>query len=147
MEQNLILAAILFLGLLGKNSAVAFSACFLLLLRIMNLERFFPHLEQYGVKIGIIVLTVGVLTPLASGRINMGIVWDTARSFTGVLAILIGMLVAYLGGKGVGLLTVHPQVITGLVVGTVIGVAFLKGVPVGPLIGAGLLSFYYTLGK
>jgi uncharacterized membrane protein (DUF441 family) len=34
----------------------------------------------------------------------------------------------------------QPIIVTGLLIGTVIGVAFFKGVPVGPLIAAGLLS-------
>jgi UPF0756 membrane protein NGO1674 len=32
--------------------------------------------------------------------------------------------------------------VTGLLIGTVIGVAFVGGIPVGPLIAAGLLSFF-----
>lgn len=37
----------------------------------------------------------------------------------------------------------EPQVIAGLLIGTVLGVAFLRGVPVGPLIAAGILSLFY----
>ncbi|ADY94976.1 conserved hypothetical protein [Neisseria meningitidis H44/76] len=35
----------------------------------------------------------------------------------------------------------QPVLITGLLIGTVIGVAFMGGIPVGPLIAAGILSF------
>jgi uncharacterized membrane protein (DUF441 family) len=34
----------------------------------------------------------------------------------------------------------QPHLVAGLLVGTVLGVALFKGVPVGPLIAAGLLS-------
>ena len=34
----------------------------------------------------------------------------------------------------------NPTVVAGLLVGTVLGVALFRGVPVGPLIAAGLLS-------
>ncbi|MCO6560559.1 MAG: DUF441 family protein, partial [Gilliamella sp.] len=34
----------------------------------------------------------------------------------------------------------HPTIINGLIIGTLIGVAFFKGIPVGPLIAAGILS-------
>ena len=30
-----------------------------------------PLLEKYGVKIGIIILTIGVLSPLVSGKIQL----------------------------------------------------------------------------
>ena len=41
----------------------------------------------------------------------------------------------------------QPGVVPGLIVGTVIGVAFLKGVPVGPLIAAGILSLFIGKGN
>jgi uncharacterized membrane protein (DUF441 family) len=59
------------------------------------------------------------------------------RSF---LAVLVGIGVAWLGGRGVVLMGNSPQIVAGLLMGTLIGVAFFRGVPVGPLIAAGLLS-------
>ena len=55
-------------------------------------------------------------------------------------AIGIGLLVAWLGGRGVSLMSNQPNIVAGLLIGTVAGVALLKGVPVGPLIAAGILS-------
>lgn len=46
-------------------------------------------------------------------------------------AIAIGLLVAWLGGRGVSLMTSQPNVVAGLLIGTVAGVALLRGVPVG----------------
>lgn len=57
-----------------------------------------------------------------------------------LLAILIGVVVSWLGGRGVSLMSNQPSVVAGLLVGTVMGVALFRGVPVGPLIAAGLLS-------
>ncbi|MDI7507198.1 DUF441 family protein, partial [Cronobacter dublinensis] len=45
-----------------------------------------------------------------------------------------------LGGKGVALMGSQPSIVAGLLVGTVLGVALFRGVPVGPLIAAGLVS-------
>lgn len=55
-------------------------------------------------------------------------------SLAGIAA---GIIVAYLGGRGVSLLGNQPLVVTGILLGTIIGVALFKGVPVGPLIAAG----------
>ena len=55
-------------------------------------------------------------------------------------AILVGVLVSWLGGRGLTLMGTQPHLVAGLLVGTVLGVALFKGVPVGPLIAAGLLS-------
>ncbi|HDL3334235.1 TPA: DUF441 domain-containing protein, partial [Mannheimia haemolytica] len=103
------------------------------------LSKFIPFVDQYGLKIGIIILTIGVLSPLVSGRITLPelaqlLNWKMA------LSIIAGVLVAWLGGRGVNLMGSQPVLVTGLLIGTVIGVAFLKGVPVGPLIAAGILS-------
>lgn len=57
-------------------------------------------------------------------------------------AVGIGILVAWIAGRGIPLMSTQPILVTGLLIGTIIGVAFLGGVPVGPLIAAGLLSFF-----
>ena len=56
------------------------------------------------------------------------------------ISILIGALVAWLAGKGVPLMGEQPVLVTGLLIGTIIGVSFLGGIPVGPLIAAGILA-------
>lgn len=57
-----------------------------------------------------------------------------------MLAIAVGLAVAWLGGRGVKLMSNQPDIVAGLLIGTVAGVALLRGVPVGPLIAAGILS-------
>lgn len=140
----LLLVVLIILGLISQNSAVTISAALLLIMQQTLLSKFIPFVDQYGLKIGIIILTIGVLSPLVSGRITLPelaqlLNWKMA------LSIVAGVLVAWLGGRGVNLMGSQPVLVTGLLIGTVIGVAFLKGVPVGPLIAAGILSL--VLGK
>ncbi|AHG86148.1 hypothetical protein F544_9190 [Bibersteinia trehalosi USDA-ARS-USMARC-190] len=140
----LLLVVLIILGLISQNSAVTISAAVLLIMQQTLLSKFIPFVDQYGLKIGIIILTIGVLSPLVSGRITLPelaqlLNWKMA------LSIVAGVLVAWLGGRGVNLMGSQPVLVTGLLIGTVIGVAFLKGVPVGPLIAAGILSL--VLGK
>ncbi|STY62789.1 Protein of uncharacterised function (DUF441) [Mannheimia haemolytica] len=140
----LLLVVLIVLGLISQNSAVTISAAVLLIMQQTLLSKFIPFVDQYGLKIGIIILTIGVLSPLVSGRITLPelaqlLNWKMA------LSIIAGVLVAWLGGRGVNLMGNQPVLVTGLLIGTVIGVAFLKGVPVGPLIAAGILSL--VLGK
>ncbi|HHW7569784.1 TPA: DUF441 domain-containing protein [Mannheimia haemolytica] len=135
----LLLVVLIVLGLISQNSAVTISAAVLLIMQQTLLSKFIPFVDQYGLKIGIIILTIGVLSPLVSGRITLPelaqlLNWKMA------LSIVAGVLVAWLGGRGVNLMGNQPVLVTGLLIGTVIGVAFLKGVPVGPLIAAGILS-------
>ncbi|MCF2718699.1 DUF441 domain-containing protein [Paenibacillus sp. UKAQ_18] len=138
--SSLILLVLAGLGIVSGNSTVTIAMVVLLLLRVTSFHTAFPWLEKYGLTIGIIILTIGVATPLASGKISINQVMESFLHWKSLLAIGIGILVAYLGGRGVTLMSGQPIIVTGLLIGTVIGVAFFKGVPVGPLIAAGLLS-------
>lgn len=135
----LLLVALILLGLFSQNSAVTISAAVLLIMQQTLLSQYLPWVDKYGLKIGIIILTIGVLSPLVSGRIAMPDL-ATFINWKMLFAILAGIAVAWLGGRGVNLMSSQPVLVTGLLIGTIIGVAFFKGVPVGPLIAAGILS-------
>lgn len=137
---SLLLLGLAALGIISSNSPVTIAMVVLLLLRVLYLQQTFPWLEKYGLTIGIIILTIGVMTPLASGKISLQTVGQSFLHWKSLLAIAIGILVAFLGGRGATLMTNQPTVVAGLLIGTVIGVALFKGVPVGPLIAAGILS-------
>ncbi|WP_151736254.1 DUF441 domain-containing protein ['Paenibacillus yunnanensis' Narsing Rao et al. 2020] len=137
---SLLLLAFAALGILSSNTPITVAMTVLLLLRVLGLQQTFPWLEKYGLTVGIIILTIGVMTPLASGKIPLSTVWHSFLHWKSLAAIGIGMLVAYLGGRGATLMGSQPTVVAGLLIGTVLGVALFKGVPVGPLIAAGILS-------
>ncbi|GGA38924.1 DUF441 domain-containing protein [Paenibacillus physcomitrellae] len=136
----LLLLALAALGIFSSNMPITVAILVLLFLRVTKLHAAFPFLEKYGLTIGILILTIGVMTPLASGKIPLDSVWQSFLNWKSLLAIAVGMLVAYLGGRGASLMAGQPIIVTGLLIGTVLGVAFFKGVPVGPLIAAGILS-------
>ena len=139
-STSLLLLAFIALGIVGNNHSVTIAACILLLIQQTPLVQYAPLLEQHGLKIGIIVLTIAVLSPLISGKIQTHDIVNVFTHWKTLLAVAVGISVAWLGGRGVTLMSAQPTVVTGLLVGTIIGVAFFRGVPVGPLIAAGLLS-------
>jgi uncharacterized membrane protein (DUF441 family) len=136
----LILLGIAALGLIGKNQTIAIAMLVLALLRLAHQDKTFPYLEKHGVTIGVIILTIGLMSPIASGKVGLPELAGTFTQWRSFLAIGIGMLVAYLGGRGLRLMTEQPLIVNGLLLGTIIGVAFFRGVPVGPLIAAGILA-------
>ena len=97
-------------------------------------------MKKHGLHFEIILLTIRVLSPLVSGKVQIPPLSEFVN-FKMIAAVLIGILVAWLAGRGVPLMSEQPVLVTGLLIGTVIGVAFMGGIPVGPLIAAGLLSF------
>lgn len=141
----LIMLGIALLGVVGKNQTVTIAMLVLALLRLSGATRAFPFLERNGVTLGVIILTIAVMAPIASGRIGLPELTGTFTEWRSIMAILVGVLVAYLGGRGVRLMADQPLVVNGLLIGTIIGVAVFRGVPVGPLIAAGILSL--VIGK
>ncbi|XXQ68125.1 DUF441 domain-containing protein [Neisseriaceae bacterium B1] len=136
----LFLVALIALGVLGHNSTITIAATVLLLIQQTFLARYLPLLDKYALQWGIIVLTIGVLSPLVSGKTKLPPLAEFF-SFKMLMAILVGIFVAWIAGRGVSFMGAQPMMVTGLLLGTIIGVAFLGGIPVGPLIAAGMLSF------
>ena len=124
----LILLGLAALGFISHNTTVAVSILVLIIVRVTPLSTFFPWIEKQGLSIGIIILTIGVMAPIAF------------LNWKSLVAIAVGVIVSWLGGRGVTLMGSQPQLVAGLLVGTVLGVALFRGVPVGPLIAAGLVS-------
>lgn len=126
------------------NNTVTFAVLLLLVFRLTPLSRFLPQLQVYGVTVGIVILTAAILVPFVNGTLKIG---DLAKSFMdwhSFLAILIGIFVSWLGMRGVSLIEASPLIVNGLIVGTLIGVAFFRGIPVGPLIAGGILSLFLS---
>ncbi len=137
----LFLVGLIFLGVLSHNNTITVAATVLLLMQQTVLVKLLPLVDKHALHWGITLLTIGVLSPLVSGKIPLPH-YSAFVSIKMLLAIAVGILVAYLAGHGVPLMSLQPVLVTGLMVGTIIGVAFLGGIPVGPLIAAGILSFF-----
>ncbi len=136
---SLLLVVLILLGVISNNTSVLISAMVLLLMQQTFLFKYIPFMEKYGLNIGIIILTIGVLSPLVSGKIALPY-WQEFLNWKMFFAIAVGILVAWFGGRGVELMGAQPLLLTGLIVGTIIGVIFFGGIPVGPVIAAGILS-------
>ncbi len=144
-QDNLLLIIILALGLAFNNNLVAASAGSLLVLKFIKLKTILFLLERRAVDIGLLFLLVAVLTPFALDKVKVGDIWKTFQSIQGVSAVIGGVIAAYLCGQGMVLLQVRPEIVIGLVVGTIIGVSLLKGIPVGPLAAAGVTAIILNL--
>ncbi|MHC9515752.1 DUF441 domain-containing protein [Enterobacter mori] len=138
----LILLALAVLGFVSHNTTVTISILVLIIVRVTPLNTFFPWIEKQGLTIGIIILTIGVMAPIASGTLPASTLLHSFMNWKSLVAIAVGVFVSWLGGRGVTLMSSRPSLVAGLLVGTVLGVALFRGVPVGPLIAAGLVSLF-----
>lgn len=141
------LLIILMFAVLGNNPSVSIAVTALLLLKLVGADTLFPYIEANGLHIGITILTMGVLVPVATGRIGMKDIVGLAGSVEGIVAVVVGIFVAYAAAQGLPYMQDTPQIVTALIVGTIIGVCFFHGLAVGPLIAAGLVAVLFQLGK
>lgn len=138
--ENLPIVLILMISLIGNNHTVAIAALVLLLFKLLGLSSWLDYVETRGITIGVTILTAAVLVPLATGRVSAEDIAKVFKTPTGLVAVSIGLAVAWIAGQGVPFMKASPEMVTALMVGTLMGVCFLKGLAVGPLIAAGMVA-------
>jgi uncharacterized membrane protein (DUF441 family) len=139
-SERVLLLLLMALGVAARNALIVAAAGIVLIMQVLRLERFFPMLEKRGLEAGLIFLLMAVLIPFATGEVGWTEIRQSFTSFSGLAAIAGGIMAAVLSGYGVALLQVKPEIIVGMVVGTILGVIFFKGIPVGPLAAAGFTA-------
>ncbi len=143
--DSLPILVVLVLSVIGNNHTVAIAALVLLLVQKLGFVTWLPIIESYGMNLGIIILTLAVLSPLAQGRISATEVLGIFKDPAGIIAIIIGITVAWIAGNGVVFMKEAPEITTALIVGTIVGVCFFRGLPVGPLIAGGMVALIVNL--
>lgn len=141
MNGDVVLVALIVVGLIGRSPIITTAACVLLIVKLVHLERYLPSIERRGLEFGLLFLTLAVLVPFASGKVQVKDFTAMFTSWTGWVALFGGAVATYLNGKGLEMLKVDPQLIVGLVIGSIVGIVVLRGVPVGPLMAAGITAF------
>lgn len=145
MTGLIFIAVIFILGWAARSNSLTIAAGILLLLKLLGIRSLLPLLEERGVEVGLFFLMTAVLVPLALERVGLKEISLTFCSLPGILAIAGGIIATKLNGMGLNLLESQPQIILGLVIGSIIGIVFLKGVPVGPLMAGGVAALFLYL--
>lgn len=139
------LVGLIIVGLLGRSPIIATAASMLLVLKLTALDRFFPTVERRGMELGLLFLTISVLVPFASEKVSWKDIAPLFTTLLGLLALTGGAVATYMNGKGLELLKAEPHLIVGLVIGSIIGIVFFRGIPVGPLMAAGIAAVLLKL--
>lgn len=140
MEGKLVLVALVAAGLLGGNDLVATSAAALLIFATLGPVSVLDFLEEYTLSLGILLLLISLLLPFARGQLGLSQVAAQLVSLPGLVAFGVGAVSTWLAAQGVSLLKQRPETMLGMVMGSVIGVLWLNGIPAGPLVAAGLAA-------
>ncbi|GAA0333255.1 DUF441 domain-containing protein [Bacillus carboniphilus] len=139
IQPLLFLTLLLVLGFISKNTSLIMAVLVLYVFAIFASDsKLLTLVQSKGINWGVTVITIAVLAPIATGQIGFKDLYQIVQSPSGWIALLSGLAVALIAKYGLSLLANDPEITTALVMGTIIAVAFFKGVAVGPLIGAGI---------
>ncbi|MCL6634586.1 MAG: DUF441 family protein [Peptococcaceae bacterium] len=137
---ELLLIALLFLGIFGRSNLVVTSSCILLSLKYFGLDQMvLPVLEKRGLEIGLVLLMLHILSPIATDKLTKKDFFSVF-SGKGLFALAAGALATKLNGDGLKLMNASPEIIFGMTVGTVLGILVLRGTPCGPVMAAAVTA-------
>lgn len=136
---------IMAMGLLSRSNLVVMAGAILLALRLLHFEKVIQLLADRGINFGLLFLVVTVLIPLATDQVSWNDLKEMVISPSGFLALVGGLLATKLNGMGINLLKLEPQLVIGMVIGSIIGIVFWGGVPVGPLMAGGLTALFIKI--
>ena len=150
MESFIFLGLILLVGAVTQNKSIVYATIFVLILKVLfnitescklkgiDIENFMTQFRKEGINWGVLVITVAILIPIATGEIGFSHLLNAFKSPIGWVAIISGITVSILSSKGVALLSGQPEITVALVIGTIMGVVFFKGIAAGPVIASGI---------
>ncbi|HPT82450.1 MAG TPA: DUF441 domain-containing protein [Limnochordia bacterium] len=145
MQSTLPLLIIFVAAVISRNNLVGAAAAIVFFLDLMRLNRFFPLIQSRGLEGGLLLLTIALLIPFAKGEVTLQNLSSALLSPVGVLAIVGGLLGAYLNSQGLEFVAAEPSIIPGILIGVMISVAFFGGVSVGPIMAAGITALLIRL--
>jgi uncharacterized membrane protein (DUF441 family) len=138
MDHGMIILLILvFIGIITRIDSLSLAAAILIILRLVKLNFLFPKFETYGMTMGVIIVTISILSPIAEEKYTLMDIVESIKTPLGILAIVGGIIVIYFTGRGYDLLLSDSSIILPVLLGTIIGMVAFKGVPVGPLVASG----------
>ncbi|MTI61428.1 MAG: DUF441 domain-containing protein [Firmicutes bacterium] len=140
MNNTYFLIIIIILGFLAQSRVVILTGFSLLLLIELELERVFSFLANKGIEIGLIFLLLAILSPLLKETLDWKEIKSVLMSWQGIIGIAAGLLATQFNGMGLQLLSEKPHLILGIITGSLLGILIFDGIPVGPLMAAGIAA-------
>jgi len=145
MGNNLLLYFLIILGLLAQSRVIVLAGFSLLLIKELGLTGISDFLSNKGIEIGLVFLLMAILAPMVLVPMNWDELKNSLGGWRGLIAIIAGLLATQFNGMGLKLLDNNPQLIVGIIIGSLIGIVLLGGIPVGPLMAAGIAAVLVEL--
>lgn len=138
MLCKIILILLAILSFFAKNKNMSIAAIIILMLTLSSNEQPLVFVEKYFLDIGMIFLMMWMLVPIVKSGDSIVTDMKSLLNLNGIVSLLSGIFVAILAAKGIGFLKGSVDVMSGVIMGSIVGIALLGGAPVGPLIASGI---------
>ncbi|MBE3599117.1 MAG: DUF441 family protein [Limnochordaceae bacterium] len=141
MGESLLLLTLAAAGLLGGNDAVGIAALVALGVRAVGSAPLLEGTAHHSLHLGILFLVLSLLlNALSTGQQALTLFSRMVGTPAGLLSLVVGFYSTRMAADGITLMQRQPEALLGLVMGSLIGVWVLGGVPVGPLVAAGIVQ-------
>lgn len=140
MAKNLFLLGLLLMGFLAESRLIILVSLLLLFFQQLGAEEIFSFLGERGIELGLIFLLLAILSPLLLEPIKISDFKEQLFDYRGLIAFIAGIAATRVNGMGLELLDDFPKIILSVIIGSIFGIFFLGGIPVGPLMPAGLAA-------
>lgn len=146
MSKYILLIIIALLSIFSKNKIMLYATLTVLILALLPYhEKNLNIAKTMGIRIGLYVLTVAILAPIALGMISFDQLGKTLVGYKGIIAIIAGIGASILSTKGIQLQVINPQIVIAVSIGTIIGLVMFKGTASGPIIASGVTYAIFQL--
>lgn len=144
MSSKIILSILIFLSILSKNKSLGIASIVMIIISCFNNEKYINFMQDHFMNLGMTFLMIWMLIPIIKNPMFTENIKNTL-TLKGSVCFFSGILVTILASKGINLLNSSIDTITGIILGSIVGVSLLGGVPVGPLIASGIAFVFIKL--
>lgn len=148
MINRIVLLFLISISFLGKNKPLFIGGIIVFILSFLNKGSLLKLNKDIFLNIGLTFLMIWILLPIIQTEEQMSLFnMKGLLNMEGLISLLTGLFVVVIATKGLKLLDNNPSVLTGALIGSIIGVTFFGGIPVGMLSGSGIAYLILKLIK
>lgn len=133
------LLGIIFISFIAKNKPMVLGGIIVFILSFINNQGLNRYIKNNSLNIGLVFLIMWLLLPIL--EIPREISISSTRSYlnlNGLISFISGLFVVIIAGKGLNYLNGNTSAIGGIILGSIVGVTFFEGIPVGMLTASGI---------
>lgn len=139
MFNKIILLFLICISAFTKNKPLLIGSIIIFILSFLNKDCIAKLDKNIFLNCGLTLLMIWMLMPLIeAGNESSYIDVRNYLNLEALIAILSGFFVVIIAAKGLNLLNNNPPVLIEVLIGSIIGVTFFGGIPVGMMTGAGI---------